>query len=309
MYQDDFSQIGTIAAFAGPASTIPEADGWLPCDGRPLPRVGEYAPLFAVLGTLHGAGDGATTFNLPDYQGYFLRGVAAGGQVGGAQDWATAMPRNAFAAAPVGDHEHKDPTWNGVEGGRYELATAIRAAGGYDYGDLAAPTSPAGWHGHKITGGDDETRPVNKHVHWIIKARARPLRIRLRAAHGAYAGLAAAGDALLATAEVPGDAETFSLVPLEPGRRLYTGSAARLRARDGRHLGVSSEGAVSAGADPAGEGAVFVLCSVDMDQSIHTGSRVALRASDGRYLTIRDGAVLAAEAQIGIRETWLLEQV
>lgn len=41
----------------------PEA--WLPCDGRTLSRA-MYADLFKAIGTHYGAGDGRTTFNLPD---------------------------------------------------------------------------------------------------------------------------------------------------------------------------------------------------------------------------------------------------
>lgn len=37
-----------------------------------------YAALFSAIGTMYGAGDGSTTFNLPDLRGYFLRGVSAG---------------------------------------------------------------------------------------------------------------------------------------------------------------------------------------------------------------------------------------
>lgn len=68
-----------------PSETIPA--GWLVRDGRALSRVA-YAQLFAVLGTRYGAGDGATTFNIPDDRGDFLRcadmgrGVDAGRAVG-----------------------------------------------------------------------------------------------------------------------------------------------------------------------------------------------------------------------------------
>src|SRR6185312_6488781 len=37
-----------------------------------------YPALFAAIGVAHGGGDGVTTFNLPDYQGRFLRGVDNG---------------------------------------------------------------------------------------------------------------------------------------------------------------------------------------------------------------------------------------
>lgn len=47
--------------------------GWLLCDGSAVSR-STYAALFAAIGTAWGAGDGASTFNLPDMRGR----VAAG---------------------------------------------------------------------------------------------------------------------------------------------------------------------------------------------------------------------------------------
>ena len=38
---------------------------WLMCDGAAISRE-TYASLFAIIGTTYGAGDGTTTFNLPD---------------------------------------------------------------------------------------------------------------------------------------------------------------------------------------------------------------------------------------------------
>lgn len=52
--------------------------GWLACDGAAVSRV-TYAALFAAIGTTWGAGDGSTTFNLPDMRGYFRRGVGTNG--------------------------------------------------------------------------------------------------------------------------------------------------------------------------------------------------------------------------------------
>lgn len=53
---------GTIIAFAGPVSKIPS--GYLLCNGDAKSRT-EYLTLFNVIGTLYGAGNGSTTFNLP----------------------------------------------------------------------------------------------------------------------------------------------------------------------------------------------------------------------------------------------------
>ena len=41
--------------------------GFLECDGSPISR-STYAALFAVIGTTYGAGNGSTTFNIPDLQ-------------------------------------------------------------------------------------------------------------------------------------------------------------------------------------------------------------------------------------------------
>lgn len=54
-------QVGTLLSF--PGNPPP---GWLLCDGHAISRT-YYAELFELLGTSHGAGDGVTTFNLPNY--------------------------------------------------------------------------------------------------------------------------------------------------------------------------------------------------------------------------------------------------
>lgn len=47
--------------------------GWLKANGAAVSRT-TYADLFAAIGTAFGAGDGSTTFNLPDLRGEFVRG-------------------------------------------------------------------------------------------------------------------------------------------------------------------------------------------------------------------------------------------
>jgi len=58
-----------------PVSTIPS--GWQICDGAALNRT-TFASLFAVLGTLYGAGDGSTTFNVPNMKGRVPVGFDSG---------------------------------------------------------------------------------------------------------------------------------------------------------------------------------------------------------------------------------------
>jgi|GEM_PF-2964644 len=67
-YIDDML-VGAIQAFA--MSTPPS--GWLECNGQAISRT-EYSRLFSKIGTIYGAGDGVSTFNIPDLRGQFLRG-------------------------------------------------------------------------------------------------------------------------------------------------------------------------------------------------------------------------------------------
>lgn len=64
---------GVIVPFGG----TPVPSGWLACNGSAVSRT-TYSSLFAAIGTLHGTGDGSTTFNLPDLRGEFIRGLDQG---------------------------------------------------------------------------------------------------------------------------------------------------------------------------------------------------------------------------------------
>ena len=56
-------------------------DGWLECNGAAVSRT-TYADLFKVIGTKYGAGDGSTTFNLPDMNGRVLQATTNHSEVG-----------------------------------------------------------------------------------------------------------------------------------------------------------------------------------------------------------------------------------
>ena len=60
---------GTVMAYAG--SSVPS--GWLECNGQAVSR-STYSALYSAIGTRYGAGNGSTTFNVPDYRVEFLRG-------------------------------------------------------------------------------------------------------------------------------------------------------------------------------------------------------------------------------------------
>lgn len=63
---------GMILMYGG--STAPR--GWLLCNGQAVGRTA-YAALFAAIGTTFGAGDGSTTFNVPDLRGRVAIGVSS----------------------------------------------------------------------------------------------------------------------------------------------------------------------------------------------------------------------------------------
>ncbi len=75
------ARIGFIRPFAH--GTVPPH--FLECNGAEVSRT-QYAALFAKIGTTFGAGDGATTFNLPDLREKVIKGWdqgVAGMRVGG----------------------------------------------------------------------------------------------------------------------------------------------------------------------------------------------------------------------------------
>jgi hypothetical protein len=177
---------GTVIAFAG--STVP--DGWLLCDGRPVNR-SDYPELFQVISSLYGRGSSEQQFRLPDYRGVFLRGVDGGagidqnladrrppselskqlGYLGSFQGFATARPSRPFKTDVAGRHSHG--------GGSLVMSDGQWTASGMDnHGPdetnlrKRLPIEPSGEHSHTITeGGDQETRPVNVTVNYIIKAK------------------------------------------------------------------------------------------------------------------------------------------
>jgi microcystin-dependent protein len=113
-------------------ATVP--DGWLECDGSAVSRT-TYAHLFAVIGTTFGAGDGTTTFNLPDLRGRVAVGV---GQQSGGTDFALAdaggEESHTLVTTEMPSHTHADTGHTHVEG----TATATIINGG-----LEAPAASA----------------------------------------------------------------------------------------------------------------------------------------------------------------------
>jgi len=62
---------GTIVATGGTVAT-----GWLECNGQAVNRT-TYAALFAAIGTTYGAGNGSSTFNVPNFESKVLIGESS----------------------------------------------------------------------------------------------------------------------------------------------------------------------------------------------------------------------------------------
>lgn len=65
---------GTPAGILSPFAGDTPPSGWLLCYGQQVSRA-TYPRLFSAIGTKFGAGNGTTTFNLPDYRGRAIVGV------------------------------------------------------------------------------------------------------------------------------------------------------------------------------------------------------------------------------------------
>jgi len=64
--------IGSVQPWLGASAP----SGWLLCTGQAVSR-STYSSLFSIVSTRFGTGDGTTTFNLPNLQGYQVVGAAA----------------------------------------------------------------------------------------------------------------------------------------------------------------------------------------------------------------------------------------
>ena len=115
---------GTVESFAG--SVAP--DGWLLCNGTNVPR-NTYPVLFNVIGVTYGAGDGASTFTLPDMRGKvsIAAGQGAGltnrvlGAVGGEEN-------HLLTLNEIPAHTHTYDKQNGVQNINAPDAAGITAA-------------------------------------------------------------------------------------------------------------------------------------------------------------------------------------
>ena len=130
-------------------STSSAPEGWLIADGREVSRT-TYAELFAAIGTTYGAGNGSTTFNLPDMRGKVAVGrdsadtdFNALGKTGGAKTHTLTvaeMPSHTHTQQP---HSHTGST---NEAGAHDHDVTLANAGLHSH--TVASTS-AGSHQHQ----------------------------------------------------------------------------------------------------------------------------------------------------------------
>lgn len=95
---DYLSPVGSIFIWGG--SSLP-GDSWLVCNGQAVSRA-TYPILFERYGTTWGAGDGSTTFNLPNLQDRIPMGAGITASVGRAAGSSTAS----LAASNIPAHTH-----------------------------------------------------------------------------------------------------------------------------------------------------------------------------------------------------------
>jgi len=146
--------VGTIIAYS--AETPPP--GYVECDGTPLARA-TYPALFAAIGTAFGAGDGSSTFNIPDLRGQFLRGWSHGT----GRDPDAAQRYLFFVGGATGDHVGSYQ-FDAVQSLAF-FSGALNPFGPFEV--VAGGNSIGGNIVHLSNG--NETRPKNNAVMYAIK--------------------------------------------------------------------------------------------------------------------------------------------
>jgi microcystin-dependent protein len=150
----DLTPAGTVIWTA--RNTAPT--GYLKADGTAVSRT-TYAALFSAIGTTFGAGNGSTTFNVPDLRGEFIRGWDDGRGVDSGRTFASAQSQNyqshTHAVTDPG-HSHTVES-NNATGGNYSGGGNSSNLGPY-YGTNTGSNTT----GISIqNSGGTETRPRN----------------------------------------------------------------------------------------------------------------------------------------------------
>jgi microcystin-dependent protein len=158
------SLTGAVQGFA--MNSVPA--GWLKCNGSAVSRT-TYSALFAAIGVTYGAGDGSTTFNLPDMRGEFARGLDDGrgidsGRVIGSSQIGSLISYDPTVAAPALSGVHPTSSDATI---RVDLGLDIPQAGSYPNADVVTGTSSATFTVAQAAG---VARPRNVALLYCIKA-------------------------------------------------------------------------------------------------------------------------------------------
>ncbi|HHA2787009.1 TPA: tail fiber protein [Stenotrophomonas maltophilia] len=148
---------GQVIMFAGKSAPA----GTLLCDGSAVSRT-TYADLFAAIGTLYGAGDGKTTFNLPKMdEGAVVAHTTKADSVGTPTAGEVIGHTHTGSAASAGAHTHAVTV---AAGGAHSHGASASGVGDHAHG---AWTDQQGHHAH--TGGTSWT---GDHQHLTAFAEA-----------------------------------------------------------------------------------------------------------------------------------------
>ena len=165
VYAASNNSIGEVVAFSKDSNPA----GYLLCDGRAVSRT-TYAKLFAEIGTKYGAGDGSTTFNLPNLVNRFVEGSRTAGTY---IDAGLPNIKGSLIATTQGDQNKGGGAITGTivgsgdEGGqsneliRYDLDASKASA---VYGNSTTVQPPALTMRYFIKVTDDATFDDNLHV-------------------------------------------------------------------------------------------------------------------------------------------------
>lgn len=169
---------GAVIGQVAPMSTATVPSNYLLCDGTAMSRT-VYAALFASIGITHGSGDGSSTFNIPDYRGKFLRGVDGTAAQDPDKTSRTAMNTGGNTGNLIGSVQGQATRKNGLtmtdSGHAHQLSNASVGGGSHisrgggnissylNNGEVQSSTT-----GIVLNTGDNETRPLNAYVNYII---------------------------------------------------------------------------------------------------------------------------------------------
>jgi microcystin-dependent protein len=118
--------------------------GYLSCDGSAVSRT-TYADLYTAIGDTFGAGDGSTTFNLPDLRGEFVRGYNSAGS---GKDSGRSFGSQQDDA--ITEHNHYIARNSSGSGGSSYLSTSSLLAGYYNFPFVQSGAAQEGLCGNYV---------------------------------------------------------------------------------------------------------------------------------------------------------------